>query len=602
MGKSEQRTTADPTTADSGSNSGSDDGTDPEAAIPAGTTPDGGATADADTETGAGTGTGAASVADRRRGLLVPLIATGLVVPLYVLWAGWLATGGGDLAAQLHWTGFAEAHPSSAYNLSWYGGTHTANYSLLAPPLMALFGVRAVSVAAGLVGTWAMAMIFVRSGVRYPVWPAIAGALALWANIASGRTTFALGTAIGLVALVFLQRKLLAVAAVGAALATAASPVAGLFLVVVGAAYLLERRWRPAVALLVPPALVVGVTTVLFPFDGEMPMQTNKLWMPLWVSAVLVLAAPRGREWRLVRWGAAVYALGVVLTYFTPSPIGRNVERLAGLAGPPVLVAAVIAAVCALGGPAAVREAVRRTGRAALVPVVSVVALTAMLAVNAHWLGDKTEDDLVVSNKVPVWAKETDALVRELERLGADRTRVEVVPARNHREATVLAPHVNMARGWNRQLDVERGRLFYDGSLNETTYREWLDRWAVGFVVLHHGRPDGPAEAEAALVRSGPDYLKRVWRDDNWSVYRVRDAVPLVSAPAEVADQDRAEMVVRMPAAGSVTVRVAHSPWLRAEGACLEPDGEYTRLTVKEAGEYRLHSKYRLPWTADPGC
>ncbi|MFE0423302.1 hypothetical protein [Streptomyces sp. NPDC058953] len=593
MGISEQRTTADPTTADSDITGADGTGTGAGAPVPVS-----GATAD-----GAPGGKG-------RGRWLVPLIATGVVVPLYVLWAGWLATGGGDLAAQLHWTGFAEAHPSSAYNLSWYGGTHTANYSLLAPPLMALFGVRAVSVAAGLVGTWAMALLFVRSGVRYPVWPSVAGALALWANVASGRTTFALGTAIGLIAMVCVQRGRVRLAAPVAALATAASPVAGLFLVVVGAAYLLERRWRPALALLVPPALVVGVTTVLFPFDGEMPMQTNKLWMPLWVTAVVVLAAPRGREWRLVRWGAAVYALGVVLTYFTPSPIGRNVERLVGLAGPPVLLAALIATVCALGGPAAVRDAVRnairnaarRAGRAAAVPVVSAVALTVMLAINSHWLVDKTEDDLVVSNKVPVWASETDALVRELERLGADRTRVEVVPARNHREATVLAPHVNMARGWNRQLDVERGRLFYDGSLTEKTYREWLDRWAVGFVVLHHGRPDGPAEAEAALVRGGPSYLERVWRDANWSVYRVRDAVPLVAAPAEVVDQDRAEMRVRMPAAGSVTVRVAHSPWLRAEGACLEPDGEYTRLTVEKAGEYRLHSAYRLPWTSDPGC
>ncbi|MGV9311548.1 hypothetical protein ACWDR0_05070 [Streptomyces sp. NPDC003691] len=529
----------------------------------------------------------------------MPLAVTAAAVPFYVLWAGWLATGGGDLAAQLAWTGFAEAHPSAAYNLSWYGGTHTANYSLLAPPLMALLGTRAVSVLAGLGATWVLSLIFVRSGVRHPLWPSLLGAGALWANIASGRTTFALGVAIGLVALLWARRARLAAPA--AALATAASPVAGLFLVVAGAAYLLERHWRPAAALLVPPALVVGVTTVLFPFDGEMPMQTNKLWMPLWMSAVVVLAAPRDREWRLVRWGAGIYALGTVLTYFTPSPIGRNVERLVGLAGPPVLLAALIASVTAAGGLAALAAAARRRAPAVVLPP---LVLAVAVALNTNWLIDKTEDDLVVSNKVPAWAKETDGLLRQLELLGADRTRVEVVPARNHREATVLAPHINMARGWNRQLDVERGRLFYDGSLDERTYRAWLDRWAVGFVVLHHGRPDGPAEEEAALVRRGPEYLERVWRDAHWSVYRVRDAVPLVSAPAQVVRQDRAELVVRMPAAGSVTVRVAHSPWLRAPGACLAADGEFTRLTVRKAGEYRIGSPYRprLPWTDDPGC
>ncbi|MEU9604718.1 hypothetical protein [Streptomyces sp. NPDC048057] len=564
----------------------------------------------------------------------VPLLATAVVVPLYVLWAGWLATGGGDLAAQLAWKGFTEQHPGAAYNLSWYGGTHTANYSLLAPPLMALMGVKAVSVASGLGATWALALLCVRSGLRRPVWPALAGALALWANVASGRTTFALGTAIGLVALVALARVerrtagAATLAALCAALSTAASPVAGLFLVVVGAAWLLDRQWWKAVVLLVPPALVVGATTLLFPFKGEMPMQSGKLWMSLFVSAVVVLAAPPLREWRLVRYAAGVYALGVVLTYFTPSPIGRNVERLTGLAGPPVLLAAVLtsgalvwgalrarsrrssgaeaAPVAASGaetGPVAGPEAGAKPGAGAGVGAWLLVGvLTVALAVNTSWLIDKTEDDLVVSNTVPAWAQHTDGVVAELQRLGADRTRVEAVPARNHREATLLAPHVNLARGWNRQLDVERGRLFYDGSLSPETYRAWLDRWAVGFVVLHHGRPDGPAEEEAALVRSGPEYLKRVWKDKHWTIYRVKDAVPLVEAPAQVVSLDPAELVIRMSQPGSVTIRVAHSPWLRAEGACLEPAGEFTRLTVKEAGEYRLDSAYRLSRGAGAGC
>ncbi|MGW5678916.1 hypothetical protein ACWEV4_28230 [Streptomyces sp. NPDC003860] len=580
----------------------------------------------------------------------IPLLATAFVVPLYVLWAGRLATGGGDLAAQLAWMGFTEQHPGAAYNLSWYGGTHTANYSLLAPPLMALLGVKAVSVAAGLGGTWALALLCVRSGLRRPAWPALAGALALWANVASGRTTFALGTAIGLFALVALagverrSTRAVTLAALCAALSTAASPVAGLFLVVVGAAWLLDRQWWKAAALLVPPAAVVGVTTLLFPFNGEMPMQSGKLWMPLFVCAVVVLAAPPVREWRLVRYAAAVYALGVVLTYFTPSPIGRNVERLVGLAGPPVLLAAVLTSgalvwgalrakssrstdaevgpVAATGptagpepgsaapavtgarpGVAAGAETSAGAGVAARVGAgLLVVVLAVAFVVNASWLVDKTEDDLVVSNTPPAWARHTDGVIAELQRLGADRTRVEAVPARNHREATLLAPHVNLARGWNRQLDVERGRLFYDGSLSPQTYRAWLDRWAVGFVVLHHGRPDGPAEEEAALVRSGPDYLKRVWHDEHWTIYRVRDAVPLVEAPAQVVSLDPAELVVRMPQPGSVTIRVAHSPWLRAEGACLEPAGEFTRLTVKEAGEYRLDSAYRLSRGGGAGC
>ncbi|WP_406731135.1 hypothetical protein [Streptomyces sp. NBC_01794] len=506
----------------------------------------------------------------------VPLVATAVVVPLYLLWAVWLATGGGDLAAQLAWAGFMERHPTSAYNLSWYGGAHTANYSLLTPPLMAVFGVRAVSVAAGLAGTWLLACLFVHSGVRRPGPPAVLGALALWCDVASGRTTFALGVAIGLLAVLYVRRT--GVAVVCAALAAMASPVAGLFLVVAGAAYLLDRQWRNGAALVLPPFAVVGAVTLLFPFQGEQPMAAGKLWMPLAASAAVAVAAPR--DWRVVRYGAGVYGVGVVLTYLIASPIGTNVERLVGLVGPPVLLAAVLA-----GGLGRLLRAVLAIG----------------LAVNTYWLIDKTEDDLAVSGEVPAWAAHTDGVVRELQRLGADRTRVEVVPARNHREASVLAPHVNMARGWNRQLDVERGRLFYDGSLTPATYRQWLDRWAVGFVVLHHGRPDGPAEDEAAIVRSGPGWLERVWQDGGWTVYRVRDAVPLAAAPATVVSGDDAELVVRMPAAGSVTVRVAYSPWLRAQRACLRQEGEWTRLTVPRAGEYRLDSPYRLSRSGGSG-
>ncbi|WP_344069731.1 hypothetical protein [Streptomyces crystallinus] len=538
----------------------------------------------------------------------MPVVATVAVLPLYAVWALFLATGGGDLAAQLAWAGFAARHPGTAYNLSWYGGAHTANYSLLTPWLMAAFGVRTVSVAAGLCGTWLMALLFVRApgaaggrfggdGAWRGLWPALLSAAALWCNVVSGRTTFATGVAFGLLACLMVQgrrggggedgalvlehrsRMGLVLAGVSSALATMASPVAGLFLVVVAAAYGLDRQWGKAAVLSAPPAVIVAATTLLFPFEGEQPMAPGKLWMPLAVCAALVLAAPPSRTWRVVRFGSAVYAVGVVLTYLVASPVGSNVERLVGLAGPPVLLAAVLA-------PGLDR--VRR------------VVLVVVLLVSVNWLRDKTLDDIEVSTATPAWAARTDGVVDALRRFGADRTRVEVVPARNHREAAVLAPYVNDARGWNRQLDVERGRLFYDGSFSATAYRAWLDHWAVGLVALHDGLPDGPATAEAALVRGGVPWLERVWGDAHWTVYRVRGAVPLVSAPGVVVRGDSASLEVRMPGAGSVTVRVAYSPWLRVGGgACLSRDGGWTRLTVRRAGVYRVDSPYR--WVRS-GC
>ncbi|CAL9293316.1 hypothetical protein ACFW5P_05630 [Streptomyces rochei] len=514
----------------------------------------------------------------------VALLATLPTIPLYAVWWAFLATGGGDLAAQEAWADFVSRHGGSAYGLFWYGGTHTANYSVISPYLMALFGVRTVTAVSGLAASWLAAVLVVRTGVRGPGWVALLASLALWCNVASGRTTFALGLAFALAACVPLVReRRLAVAAGYAALATMASPVAGLYLAVVGAGFLLVRDRGRALVLLVPPAAVVGLTTLLFPFAGEQPMPAGRIWPPVVLGLAVTALAPR--DWRVARWSGAVYAAGTVLTYVVPSAVGTNVERFAEYFAPPVLLAALLGA-----------DRARRVVRGLLAVV---------LVFSVGWTVKKTADDLTEYTAVPAWATETDGVVRALEGLGADRTRVEVVPARDHREAAALAPHVHLARGWNRQLDVERGRLFYDGTFSPAAYRDWLDRWAVGFVVLPSAKPDGPAEAEAALVRDPdlrPGWLEPVWQDEHWRIFRVRDAVPLVSEPGTVVAATGAELVLRVDRPGSMTVRVAWSPWLRTDGGCLARDGEFTRLTVEAPGEYRLSSRYGPSPAAGSRC
>ncbi|WP_149549834.1 hypothetical protein [Streptomyces marokkonensis] len=505
----------------------------------------------------------------------VPLIATLSTLPLHALWWAFLATGGGDLAAQEAWADFATRHGSSAYNLFWYGGMHTANYSLISPYLMAALGVRGLTVVSGVAATWIAAVLVQRAERRRPLAPALLAALALWCNVASGRTTFALGVAFGLAACLFLGReKRLVIAGAYAALATMASPVAGLFLAVAGGGYLLDRRPRRALALLLPPAAVVGATSLLFPFHGEQLMPAARIWPPVLLGVAVALFSPP--SWRVARWSGVVYAVGTVAVYLVPSPIGTNVERLAEYAAPVVLLTALLA-----------QPRTRALRRSLLV---------AVLVFSVAWTGEKTVDDLEVSTTVPAWAAQTQGVVEALERLGADTARVEVVPGRDHREASALAPHLHLARGWNRQLDMERARLFYDGSFSAASYRAWLDRWAVGFVVLPDGKPDGFAEEEARLIRHRrPDWLLPVWHDAHWQVFRVRDAVPLVSEPGAVVRTSGADLVLRVSRPGAVTVRIAYSPWLRSDGGCLGREGGFTRLTVPAPGEYRISSEYG-PW------
>ena len=559
----------------------------------------------------------------------VALTVTACAVPLYFVWWAVFATGGGDLAAQVAWAEFAKMYPGSAYNLFWYGGLHAANYSLMSPYLMAAIGVVATTMLSGVAATVLGAELVARTGVRNPLWPAMAVGFSLWCQVISGRSTFVLGTAFGMAAVLAVVSgrgaRHLAVAAVCATLATTGSPVAGLFVLVVGAAYFLTRDWGRAAALLVPPVAVVGVTTLLFPFEGEQPMPFTRIWPPVVLCAIIVLTAPSA--WRTLRLGAAVYALGVVLCYLIPTPIGTNVERLSELAAPATLLAIMMyrteqrqvtgaqgAGEGEAGAAARDEEAPRSLlPRPSWMPPLPhpwftsrrrVVALGLAMAIAVSWLSGKTIADIVTNTTVPEWAVKTDGVVGELKRLGAEETRVEVVPARDHREAAILAPYINMARGWNRQADVERGRLFYEGhggtaepegGFSASAYKAWLSQWAVGFVVLVNGEPDGPAKLEHALVTSGPSYLQPVWEDANWKIYRVKNATPLVDRPATVVSADGANLVVRMPRAGEVTVRIAFSPWLWAENGCLTDDGEFTRLTVEQPGDVRISSAYGGP-------
>lgn len=501
------------------------------------------------------------------------VVATAAAAALHLLWALFGSSDGGDLAAQYAWARFALRHPGTAYDLAWYGGMHPASYSVLSPYLMALIGVRTAAVVAGTLSAALVALLLVRSGVSRPLAPALWAAFSLSCNAVSGRVTFALGVLFGLAAVtvVFVPRgprTLRGAAVLGlGVLATLASPVAGLFLEVVAAALFLTRRWRPAYTLAAGPPVVVAASALLFPFTGVQPFPWYLVAAPMVGAVAVVLFAPA--SWRTVRAGALVYAVGTLLTWAIPSQVGSNVDRLALLFGGVVLLAAAMQR----------RTAVLYAAFGAM--VVSQVARPVFDVVNtaAH-------------------SGHASAVLSELRRLRADHGRVEVVPERTHLESAEFASGVNLARGWNRQADVQRNPLFYDGTLTPETYHAWLRHWAVGYVVLPAGRPDWAGIEEARIVRAGQPWLRPVWHDRHWRVYRVTDAVPLADPPARVTGARDGEIDVTVPAAGPVLIRVPWSPWLGISGGghgCLTPAGEWTRLYASGPGTYRIAAPYRLP-------
>jgi hypothetical protein len=548
------------------------------------------------------------------------LSVTALAGVLHIAWFFTFANSGGDLAAQDAWAEFVGRHPDSAYNLAWYGGMHPVSYSVVSPYLMSLLGVRTTMMIAGTLSAGLLTLILARSrAVARPLVPALAGLFGLLGNAVSGRVTFGLGTmfALGAVAVVFCWpyrwrykrwAKALCAAPL-AALATMSSPVAGLFVGLVAVALFLQKRRPGAWALGLAPSAVVALSAWLFPFSGTQPMAFGSAFLPLVYAVAVCLLVPRG--WVTVRITAGVYALAVLLVWVISSQIGSNITRLAMLFAGAVLVAAL---------PFAVPRT--RKWYALVVAVAGFVA----------WIGFKSVDDVVHTTPAASWARELAPLVNELQEVGAEKGRVEVVPARSHREASALAPYVNLARGWNRQADMERNPLFYDDTLNSANYHEWLKRWAVHFVVLPKDEPDGDGgERERELVQRGLPYLEQIWGDANWQLFRVTDPAPLAEPHAVVERAEQGEWTIRVERAGRVLVRIPYSPWLSivdAEGKSLEapreteasksrPEGtpktydnvngclmeteedaegdRWTVLLAPEPGTYRLAAPYQLP-------
>ncbi|MBC9727557.1 MFS transporter [Streptomyces sp. TRM68367] len=575
----------------------------------------------------------AAFLALRERMLRHPALSVmGVAGTLHIVWFFTFANSGGDLAAQDAWAEFVGRHPDSAYNLAWYGGMHPVSYSVVSPYLMSVLGVRTTMMIAGTVSAGLLTMILIRSlphsrlrssggtpVVRNPLWAALAGVYAFLCNAASGRVTFGLGTmfALGAIAAVFCWpyrwrykrwAKALCAAPL-AALATMASPVAGLFVGLVAVALFLQKRRPGAWSLGLAPSAVVALSAWLFPFSGTQPMRFASVILPVVFSILVYVLVPN--DWKTVRITAAVYGLSVILVWLISSQIGSNITRLAMLFAGVVLAAAL---------PFAVPRS-----RKWYAIVVAFAGFTV-------WIGYKSVDDVVNTAPAASWSRELAPLVNELQEVGAEKGRVEVVPARSHREASALAPYVNLARGWNRQADMERNPLFYDDTLNSANYHEWLERWAVHFVVLPKDKPDGDGgERERALVQRGLPYLTQIWGDANWQLFRVTAPTPLAEPHAVVQRAAQGEMTMDVKKAGRVLIRIPYSPWLsivdakgkklappqetaaskeRPEGmpksydnvnGCLMETAEdaegdrWTVLVAPEAGTYRLAAPYQLP-------
>ena len=214
------------------------------------------------------------------------------------------------------------------------------------------------------------------------------------------------------------------------------------------------------------------------PRGRPFPFWFSAYW-PLALTCIAGLYAIRGiDEERELRAVLLAYLAFGTLAWLVRTR-GGNITRLGSLFAGPVLAAVVLT-------------------RPVKAPRVAVLAA---LALALGWQVVTPIPDTFQSLGDPSTAKAYYApLDRWLSGHGAERERVEVPYTFNHWETAYLAPKFALARGWLRQADVSRNRLFYDGRLTSDRYREWLHENGVRWVALPDSRLDYSAQKEAAIV------------------------------------------------------------------------------------------------------
>jgi hypothetical protein len=472
-----------------------------------------------------------------------------------------------DLAAQLFRVELFSSDGFLAWNNYWYGGHYLLGYSLLFPPLGAALGAPVVGGLAA-VGATALFGLLARRhhGARAPLATLWFGA-GMIATLLSGRLTFALGVAVGLAALLALDRRRPLAAGPLAAATSLASPVAGFFLVLIGAALALTGDRRRASALALPAAAPIAAMALAFPSTGPEPFVLSSLGGTLAVALAVLLALPR-RE-RQLRAGAGLYLAAVACAFAVANPLGGNVARLSCLLAGPLLV-------LTLTGPR----------RRLLLAVLAVPLL--------YWQWQGAIRDVSRAAGDPSVQRDfyTPLLAALEQRSGGAPVRIEIPPTQDRWEVYYMTPKFLLARGWERQQETADSQLF-KSRLSPESYRDWLLAHGVTYVALPNAQLDYLAHREAGLIRHGLDYLDPIWANGDWRLYAVRDARGLIDAPAQLAAIGADWFDLRSPRAGRFLLRIHFSPYwsvTRGAGVCLGERGPWTLVKLSRPGSFHVET------------
>jgi hypothetical protein len=494
-----------------------------------------------------------------------------LVVAAAMITIGIAGVRGADYPAHFLRALLWERSGVSAWNNLWYAGHATPTYSVIAPPLMAWLGPFWV-IALSSVAAIAVFGQLARDVSATPRLSELTFALALVVNAIVGRAPFALGLALGLSSVLAWRRGWLPLALVAAVATPLASPVAGAFLVLTATAVALVTRRRQAIAMVVAGAGPLVIASLLFGGPGRFPFRGVHYVAATFTLALLTMTTTS----RIVRTAAVLAIATCTLLFVVPNPLGGNFVRLCHTIAIPLAVASV----------PAVRRSLRPLVAVALVTSITWSLQPGVVAAR-DWIGDESLD--------AAYYEPLAAQLRARNGDGRPVGRVEIPFTKNHWESFfVVAEDIPYARGWERQVDLERNEPLYDATLTIEEYHDWLlangVRWiAIPDVTLDHAGVIEQRLVDSAAAR-GVTWLRPVWFNADWRLFEVGDYTPIVGTPAALVEQAADYLVIRTERAATVTIRYHYTEYLTATGgACVVPDGEgWIVATLPRPGEYRL--------------
>ncbi len=415
------------------------------------------------------------------------------------------------------------------------------------------------------------------------IWPAWALALVMCLYLAHGQDPFLLALALTLGGMVLLARGRPVLGALPVAVGIFVNPLA---LVVAGVLMVADFVGRPETrrrylwfALALAPFAVARVLLgAAFTEPSSYLNETAQLMLYLGFALCGIglagVNAVHPRRPFVVLF--LVYAVFCVVSFVTPgSPLGNNIGRFFMVFGLPLLIL------------------LRHTrlqrpfpyGDLSVVPIV-LFGLLQISTAFSHF----TNSGELPQTRASFFAP---ALTAAAQRYSPDY-RIHVVALRRHWEA-VFFPEagIPITRGWYRQADAIHNSLFYSG-YDAATYEAWLREMGVKYVFL----PDAPLDPwsvrETRILRTSPAF-EQVAQTGAWTVYRLRDAQPLVvgtdGGTARVTSFGHSSLDLRVDRPGSYLVKVTWSPYWKLErgpGKLLAGPGHMLQLEAAAAGPYAL--------------